>query len=277
MSTRRLLLLVAFLLGGSYAEAFPPAPFHTFYGVVRDELGRPLNSEEGVIQLIGSSAEIARTISDTTAGLGLNYTLHVPMDAGTVAQLYQVSAMRPLLPFTIKVVIRGVSYVPIQIVGKTWSMGNPSEKTRLDLTLGVDSNNDGLPDAWQQAVVDADTTGRLKSINDVKPGDDLSGNGLTNLQKFLAGVNALDKFDGVKLDVVGVAGGLVRLRFLGITGRTYTIRSSLNSTTWTDQVFSSDPTGANPVTTYRANTVQTMDVYVTWPSATHGYFQLFAR
>lgn len=277
MSTRRLLLLVALFLGGSDVKAFPPAPFHTFYGVVRDELGRPLSSEEGMIVLSGSSAEIARTFSDTSAGLGLNYALHIPMDAGTAAQLYQVSAMRPLLPFTIKVVIRGVNYVPIQIAGKTWNMGNPGEKTRLDLTLGVDRNNDGLPDAWQQAVVDADPTGKLKTIDDVKPGDDLSGNGLTNLQKFLAGVNALDKLDGVKLEVIDVKAGIVRLRFLGITGRTYTIHSSLDSKAWTDQAFSTDPTGTNPVKVYRPAVLEQVDVFVTWPSASHGYFQLFAQ
>ena len=141
----------------------------------------------------------------------------------------------------------------------------------------MDRNNDGLPDAWQQAVVDADTTGKIKSIDDVGPNVDLSGNGLTNLEKFLAGVNALDRLDGVKLEVVGVNGGLVRLRFLAITGRTYHIRSSLNSTTWTDQPFSTDPTGANPVKSYRAASLQTLDVFVTWPSASHGYFQLFAQ
>ena len=244
---------------------------------MRDEFGRPLNGGEGTIILSGDTAEIVRGPSDPSIALGINYTLHVPMDSGTSAQLYTVSAMRPLLPFTIKVVIAGVNYVPIQIVGKTWSMGKPSEKTRLDLTLGVDSNNDGLPDAWQQAVVDADTTGRLSNINDVKPGDDLSGNGLTNLQKFLAGVNALDRFDGVKLDVVDVSGGLVRLRFLGITGRTYTIRSSLDSKTWTDQPFTTDPIGANPAKAYRPETVDPVDVFVTWPSATHRYFQLFAQ
>lgn len=277
MSTRPLLLLLLCCLAVPAAWAFPPAPHHTLYGMVRDEFGRPLNNGEGTIILNGETREIVRSPSDPSIGLGVNYALYVPMDSGTNAQLYTVSAMRPLLPFTIKVVIRGVNYVPMQIVGKVWSMGQPSEKTRLDLTLGVDSDNDGLPDAWEQALVDADRTGRLKSINDVRPGDDLSGNGLTNLEKFLAGVNALDQLDGVKLEVVDVSGGLVRLRFLGITGRTYTIRSSTDSKTWIDQAFSTNPTGVNPAKTYRPDTVQPVEVYVTWSSASHGYFQLFAQ
>ena len=30
-------------------------------------------------------------------------------------------------------------------------LGKPSETTRLDLTLGEDSDGDGLPDAWERA------------------------------------------------------------------------------------------------------------------------------
>ena len=277
MITRFFLSLLFCCLALPAAWAFPPAPYHTIFGTVRDEFGRPLNNGEGTIILNGATAEIVRAPSDPSIALGVNYTLHVPMDAGTSAQLYAVTAMRPLLPFTIKVVIGGVNYVPIQIAGKTWNMGKPSERTRLDLTLGVDSNNDGLPDAWQQAVIDADTTGKLKSINDVRPGDDLSGNGLTNLQKFLTGVNALDKLDGVKLEVIDVSNGIARLRFMGITGRTYTIRSSLDTKTWTDQAFSTEPSAANPSTIYRPEAVQPVDVYVAWPSTSHGYFQLFAQ
>jgi hypothetical protein len=277
MSIRPLLFLLLLGLLAVPARAFPPAPHHTVYGAVRDQYGRPLNTGEGVIILNGVSTEIVRAPSDSSVGVGINYSLNVPMDSGTSAQLYEVTAMRPLLPFTIQVLINGVSFVPLEIVAKTWGIGKPSEKTRLDLTLGIDSNHDGLPDAWQEEVVNADTTGKLKGIDDVKPDADLSGNGLTNLQKFLAGVNALDRLDGVRIDVMDVTGGMVRLRFLGITGRTYTIRSSLDSTTWADQAFSTDPTGANPALTYRAETVKPVDVYVSWSSATHGYFQLFAR
>ncbi len=278
MSPRLLLPLLLACLGLlPAARAFPPAPHHTIYGTVRDPYGRPLTSGEGTIFLNGETAPIAQVPSDPSIAAGVNYTIHVPMDAGTISKLYTVNAMRPLLPFTIKVQIGSTSYVPIQIVGKTWAMGKPGDSTRLDLTLGVDSNDDELPDAWQQALVDADTTGRLKSINDVKPGDDLSGNGLTNLEKFLLGVNALDKLDGVKLDVVNVSGGIVQLRFMAVIGRTYRIRSSTNSTTWIDQAFSADPSGVSPTSIFTAPAMGPVNVYVAWPSATHGYFQLFAQ
>ncbi len=277
MSARPFLILLLCCLASPAAWAFPPAPHCTIYGTVRDQNGRPLGAGEGNITLSGASGAIAQGLTDPSFGVGINYTLRIPMDAGTAGQLYEVNAMRPLLPFTVDVVIGGVHYVPIQMNGKTWGMGNPGQWIRLDLTLGVDANNDGLPDAWQQAVVNSDKTGKITNINQVGPNVDLSGNGLTNMQKFLLGVSALDTLDGVKIDVVGIANGVVHLRMLAVTGRTYTLKSSADSVHWSPQDFSSDPTGANPASSLVASAVGAVDVYVTWASAEHGYFQLFAQ
>jgi hypothetical protein len=227
--------------------------------------------------LSGTAGAIVQAPTDSTLGVGINYQLHIPMDAGTTAQLYQVTAMRPLLPFTINVTIGGVNYVPIQMTGKLWGMGNSGQSIRLDLILGVDGNNDGLPDSWQQAIVNGDKTGTITSISQIGP-NVLAANGLTNMQNFLLGLSALDSFNGVRLDVVGVAGGVVHLQFQGVTGRTYTINSSTDSVTWTAQAFSvSDPTVANPSGSFIATTVGVVDAYVDWTSPAQGYFQLFAQ
>jgi hypothetical protein len=236
-----------------------------------------LSSGEGTLTVNGTAGVIVSSPSDQTLGLGINYTLHIPMDAGTVAQLYEVTAMRPLVPFTISVSIGGVHYVPIQMTGKVWGMGKPGQSIRLDLTLGVDSNNDGLPDSWQQEVVNADKSGTITSIDQVAP-NALAGNGLTNMQNFLLGLSSLDSLDGVRIDVIGVSGGVVHLQFLGVTGRTYTIKSSTDSLTWAAQPFSvSDPTVATPSASYIPTSTGIMDAYVTWTSPTKGYFQLFAQ
>ena len=80
MNTRSLLALLFCCVAVSPALAFPPAPHHTIYGMVRDELGRPLNNGEGTIILNGATAEIVRSKSDPSLGLGVNYSLAVPMD-----------------------------------------------------------------------------------------------------------------------------------------------------------------------------------------------------
>ena len=110
----RLLLLVFLCAGSLPAFAYPPAPFHRIHGTVRNSSGTPLSTGAGTIILSGTGGvEIIRGIPDTNIGPGINYSLSVPMDSGSNAQLYTVSALRPLLPFTIRVVIGGTSYVPI--------------------------------------------------------------------------------------------------------------------------------------------------------------------
>ena len=96
MKPHRLLLLTAgWLTLGTSALAFPPAPFHTYYGTVRDELGKPLDTSDATVILSSSAGEIARCTVDRNLGPGRNYTLQVPMDAGTASQLYRPTAMQP--------------------------------------------------------------------------------------------------------------------------------------------------------------------------------------
>lgn len=261
----RIRLLLLLLVGATVfpASAYPPAPFHRIYGTVRDSRGNPLATRTGTIILSGAgSGEIVRTVSDTKAGPGFNYALPVPMDSGSNSLLYSVSAMRPLLPFTIRVVIRGVSYVPIEMTGATWNVGDPSASTRLDLTLGVDSDGDGLPDQWEDDLINGDTTGRLHSLADVNPNDDLDGDGQTNLQEYLAGTYALDQSDGLRLQLVGLKDGVAHLRFLAIPSRSYSISSSSNMNESIPQSFSLAATGTNPGISYRSDDIRTVDVYV---------------
>ncbi len=263
MSLRLLLLLV--LLGAAIipASAYPPAPFHRIYGTVRDTRGTPLATGKGTLILSGAgNTEIVRSVSDTNIGPGLNYALSVPMDSGSSALLYSVSALRPLLPFTIRVVIANVSYVPIEMSGATWNVGDPSATTRLDLTLGIDSDGDGLPDQWEDDLINSDTSGRLHSLADVNPHDDLDGDGQSNLHEYLAGTYALEQSDGLKLEFVALRDGIAHLRFLAIPNRSYSIRSSLDMTEYTAQSFSLATTGANPGIAYRSDDIGTVDIYV---------------
>lgn len=278
MHTRNLLILTASWLAlGASALAFPPAPFHTYYGMVRDELGKPLNTSDATVILSGSAGEIARGTVDRNLGPGRNYTLRVPMDAGTASQLYRPTAMRPMMPFTVRVVKNGETFLPIEIAGKSFAMGDSSERTRLDLTLGEDTDSDGLPDAWERSLIDGKKNDNLRTLADVKPGDDSDRDGLTNLQEYLAGTYALDRLDGVTVEVVDVANGIARLRFLATSGRSYRIRSSPDVKTWSEQSFSLDPSGVNPVVNHLSNDVQWLDVFVTIGEARRGFFQLFAE
>jgi hypothetical protein len=119
------------------------------------------------------------------------------------------------------------------MVGNFSQIGQPSESTRIDLTLGVDSDGDGLPDAWEEALI-AVLGGSLADIN---PNDDSDGDGINNMDEYLAGTYAFDPTDGFLLTLAGVNAGASALEFLAIRGRTYSIQASSNFTQWAPVSF----------------------------------------
>ena len=275
----KLLSRIALLLGLSLtsAWAYPPAPAHEIYGVVRNSSGRPLNAGEGTMILEGNGIEISRAPTDPLTLDGTNYRLNVPMDSGLFAGLYQPNALTQNVPFTIRVVILGISHVPIQMVGNIWQIGTPGGRTRIDLTLGVDSDGDGLPDEWEQLMIDSDVTGRLLSLADVTAEGDLDGDGLTNLQEFLLGTYPLDFADGLRLDIVGVSGGMAHMQFVCVSGRTYKIRSSSNLTIWNPTTFAQGTPAGAQLDKLRADETTILDIYAPIGSATVLSFRLYAE
>ena len=269
-------LILLSLLAGTAVQAFPPAPAYSLYGTVRDENGRPLDTSEGTVIVSGGTGEITRSPTDTDRGRGINYQVHVPMDGNTTGQLFQVSALRPQMPFTMRVLIRSISYVPIQMTGKTWLAGTFGARDRLDLTLGVDADGDGLPDSWERGLMDSDQSGKFRSIADVKAGEDPDGDGLTNLQEYQLGTYALDRLDGVALEISEVRVGWARLRFAVVAGRTYRIRTSPDMNSWVDEDFSLQ-TGTRLQPWLRAADTSYQEIFVPVKDRAKLLFKLYAE
>ena len=263
MRTHLLLSLLAIVfLFVVPARAFPPAPHHTFFGLVKNQVGTPLGSGDATLVLSGPSGEVRRVPIDAGLAPGINYTLEVPLDARKTAQLYTPTAMAPSTPFTIRVLIGTTVYLPIQMQGQLQVMGASGESTRLDLTLGVDSDGDGLPDGWEQDVIDFDPNDGINELGDVRPGDDIDGDGMTNLAEYIAGTYAFDRLDGLKLEVKEVVEGVARLEFVTITGRTYRLSTSLDGATWSDQPFSPRAATEQSAAFHRADSVTVLQAYV---------------
>jgi len=227
---------VAFgLLLSHRAIAFPPAPHHTIQGMVRNEMGDPIRAKDATVILETMSGTQLKTTLYRSSIPGINYRLRVPMDAGLTADNYRPTALRPTVPFRMKVVIGGVTYLPIETQAHYANLGQPAQSTRLDLTLGEDSDGDGLPDAWERALLDV--LGSLAGLDSIGPDGDADGDGLTNLQEYLAGTYAFDPQDGFKLDIESAQEGKPVLRFLAIRGRTYTLFGSADLKTWVPLQF----------------------------------------
>lgn len=209
---------------------FPPAPHHLFYGLVRDEYGNPLNTDRAEVILETASGAVIKSNIRTDLSAGVNYQLAVPMDSGITSDLYKPTALRPMVPFKIKVKIGPTSYLPIEMAGDYSKMGQPGERTRLNLTLGEDADGDGLPDAWERALLAG--FGGSKALSDIRSVEDLDGDGLSNLDEYIAGTYAFDAKDGFALKAVGFKGDAPVLEFMSVKGRTYTLYGSTHLKDW---------------------------------------------
>lgn len=275
MRLRHSLLCLALLAPA--ARAYPPAPDHVIYGTVRDERGQAMVKGSATVVVSTSAGEIVRGPIDDFGEPGVNYLVRIPMDSGTLGTLYRPTALLPSAGFTIRVVRERSVFVPVEVSLVPPTIGQPGQRTRLNLTLGIDSDGDGLPDAWEQALIDADRSGRLRSLADVKPGDDLDGDGLTNLQEYLLGTYPLDRLDGLSLAVLEVVNGFARLRFSTVTGRTYAIKSSSDLQAWSPQTFAIGTAAGPTVSSHRASDITQVDVWVALPPGGTAFYRLYAE
>jgi hypothetical protein len=233
---RSLLLVLLFaLLIWPNAKAFPPAPPHVFFGQVRDEYGAAISGESAEVILHTATGAQLRARIRPQLQPGVNYQLEVPMDSGITDDVYRPTALRPAVPFTLRVRIGRTIYLPIEMTGDLSRMGEPGERTRLDLTLGEDTDGDGLPDAWERLMIERWGGGR--GLQDIRPDDDPDGNGLSNLQEYLTGTYAFDPQQGFTLKLLGIGSEAAEFEFMTVSGRSYSIVGSADLERWVRMPF----------------------------------------
>ncbi len=249
-----LALLGTLVLGCAALRAYPPAPNYTIYGLVRDQVGATLSVDGAEIILLKDNVEIGRAPIFKDLRLDSNYELNIRIDqtrSGT--RTYSTKAVAPQGVYSLKIVMNGQNFFPIE-ASSTLRVGNGGERVRLDLSLGVDANNDGLPDAWQEWVLYQ--AGRRPGqagwdINLVTKNGDFDGDGISNFLEYVAGTFAGDATERFELRLTAKTATEVGFEFYAITGKVYGLEQSTDLTTWTAASFATTSGGA-AATLYRS-------------------------
>ena len=266
-------------LFAAHTQAFPPAPYYTLYGMVRDQVGQMLSAEGATLVLLKDGAEIGRT-PVTNLQLDQNYELNIRIDANrSGTTIYSEKALLAQGQFSLVVEMNGSLFYPIEVAG-TLTAGTGGERIRLDLNLGQDSDGDGLPDIWEQwmlyqAGYSPDANGNWP-IHLIDRNGDLDGDGLSNYLEYLAGTFAGDATEKFDLAIKEKSDTDVRFEFYAITGKTYTIERSSDVKTWTRVPFAIGAPAAG-ASSYRATDVGILSAFAAPASTDKEFYRLTVR
>jgi hypothetical protein len=275
----RLRFAFALMVVTGSVNAFPPAPYYTLHGMVRDQVGQTVTAEGAVVILLRGGMEVGRT-PIVSNRIDQSYELNLRIDqnrSGTTFYTDKAVAAGGL--FSLVVAMNGALFYPIEVSGNL-TAGKGGERVKLDLTLGEDLDKDGLPDVWEawqlyQAGHSPGEDGEW-DLSLLDKNDDFDKDGQSNLLEYIAGTFAGDATETFSLAIKEKLPESVRLEFYGITGKVYTIESSFDMKTWTRVPFAvgAPGTGNNA---HQASDVGIVSAFTTPRSNTSEFFRLSVR
>jgi hypothetical protein len=168
--------------GGVFAKI--PEPDNIIYGVARDDTVRVALEVEG--------EEISSYTMGDNPEAGDYYVLRVPMDS-----------LAPAEPGTARV--GDLAYVFINDEPEPAArvtLGIRGTIHRLDLNI-EDSDSDGLPDDFEQQIIDADPNDNIATFLDVERDDDFDGDGESNWEEWQYGSSPIDAMSARRGDIDG--------------------------------------------------------------------------
>lgn len=250
------------------ARAFPPAPSALVYGMIKDQYGTPLTTAaDGVVLQTSAGVQVVGTIQPGLA-IGVNYAINVPMDAGTMGGPFKANALVVSTPYKLYVTVGTQTNVPLEMASGYATLGGPASLARQNLTLGTDSNGDGIPDAWEQAFLFE--TGNYISLSAINPNKDYTGSGRTLKQEYLLGNYPYNPPTSPNNDfavqIVSQTNSSATIAFTTMTGRSYTAYGSADLQNWTPLNFTVPSAGTNVASFYYAPTIQPIQIQTVAPT-----------
>lgn len=277
------LLAGVWLVSSLTLRAFPPAPYYTIYGDVRDQYGILISADGAAVIVYKDGKEIMRQSLVTSVGTDFNYQMRLRIDMlRSSTTTYSSVALTSGTVYTLAVSIGSQLYYPIEMATAP-VIGSASVRRRLNLTLGVDSDGDGLPDAWEEAQLYHG--GQMPGENGwdlslIDKAGDFDKDGVSNGTEYLAGTYATDSSSVLSLSIKEKHATSARLEFYAFYGKSYKLESSTDMKTWSAIPFSlSDPATPGAAAAQSSLTSTVTDVISIYAdaSAPSTYYRLIAR
>jgi len=237
-------LLITLCVGLS-AYAGLPQPMVIYYGQAKDGFGWPYTQDAEVFLLSGTN-EYARCAINGSISPGVNFILYVPLDDGRDADRYVRNAAHTGEVVSI-VVDDADGRKTIMESNAVPAVTQPGDIILVNVTAGTDTDGDGLPDEWEQEMINWGSDPAITSIWDIAGADDYDGDGQSNGDEYHAGTFAFldyDYFFAERFDML--PNHRLKIEFLSVASKVYNVQFSTNLTEgiWEDSEYSRTETGA---------------------------------
>jgi hypothetical protein len=215
------------------------------YGQALDSYGWPF-VDDATVELRVAGRFFNRYAIRGSVAPGVNFVFHVPMDSGSGTR-YDPAAALPGEPFEI-ILVTGNASRTLVPASDLPPIGRPGEIRRVNVTTGTNADEDGLPDEWEQWILDRSRDPRIATLPDVRTQDDFDADGMTNLEEYQAGTDPTSAADYFYIDrVTRVAGDRIGITFLTVPGKTYRLSvapppGSSDLRNWQPATYAPNPT-----------------------------------